>query len=198
MKRGYTLVEILICIAIVATLAGIVFVVSAPVRAKSRESVCISNLRQMYLGTAIYRQDYDGKDPVEGQVMTLAELGLPRFNSVEAVDSFYQVTKFDKNTRRCPEYMALYKNDPVYGNPASSYTPGFWDNTDVPAKPTFSEVISQQGMRAALWLCDYHNVKLPPVQRPRWYQHKIILVRFDGSCKTVMIDKDAPFSEAAK
>jgi len=57
-KKGFTLIELLVVIAIIAVLAAILFPVYSRVREKSRQSSCLSNLRQ--IGTALrsYIEDY--------------------------------------------------------------------------------------------------------------------------------------------
>ena len=44
---AFTLVELLVVIAVIALLAAILFPVFASVRAKARETSCISNMRQL-------------------------------------------------------------------------------------------------------------------------------------------------------
>jgi general secretion pathway protein G len=58
-RAGFTLIEVLTVIAIIAILAGLVFPVFASARGKAREITCISNLRQIGLGIRMYAQDYD-------------------------------------------------------------------------------------------------------------------------------------------
>jgi prepilin-type N-terminal cleavage/methylation domain-containing protein/prepilin-type processing-associated H-X9-DG protein len=62
--RGFTLIELLIVIAIIAILAAILFPVMASARAKARQTTCTSNLRQIGLAIALYRDDWDCYVPV--------------------------------------------------------------------------------------------------------------------------------------
>ena len=59
-KDAFTLIELLVVIAIIAILAAILFPVFASVRAKARETTCLSNLNQVSLGALQYQQDSDG------------------------------------------------------------------------------------------------------------------------------------------
>lgn len=58
-RPGFTLVELLTVIAIIAVLAALLFPVFATARGKAREIVCVSNLRQIGLSIKMYTQDYD-------------------------------------------------------------------------------------------------------------------------------------------
>lgn len=69
MKRtgqGFTLIELLVVIAIVAILVALLFPVFAKVRAKARQTQCLSNLRQLGQATFMYAQDYDDFYPWGG------------------------------------------------------------------------------------------------------------------------------------
>src|SRR5258708_30969756 len=57
--QGFTLIELLVVIAIIAILAAILFPVFAQARAKARAISCISDLKQLGTGAAMYAQDYD-------------------------------------------------------------------------------------------------------------------------------------------
>ena len=62
-RCGFTLVEMLTVIAIIAALAALLLPVLALARGRAREIVCVSNLRQIGMAMKIYCQDYDGVYP---------------------------------------------------------------------------------------------------------------------------------------
>jgi len=57
--HGFTLIELLVVIAIIAILAAILFPVFAKAREKARQASCLSNMKQILLGSLMYAQDYD-------------------------------------------------------------------------------------------------------------------------------------------
>jgi prepilin-type N-terminal cleavage/methylation domain-containing protein len=61
--RGFTVVELLVVLAIISIIAAILFPVFQTVRHRSLSTTCLSNLRQIGLGIQQYAQDYDGMYP---------------------------------------------------------------------------------------------------------------------------------------
>jgi prepilin-type N-terminal cleavage/methylation domain-containing protein/prepilin-type processing-associated H-X9-DG protein len=57
--RGFTLVELLVVIAVLTILAGLLLPVLAHVREQARQSTCLSNLRQIGHAHLLYLQDWD-------------------------------------------------------------------------------------------------------------------------------------------
>ena len=60
MRKGFSLVELLVVIVIIAVLAAILFPVLAQAREKSRQVSCVNNQRQIYMTEQIYAQDKSG------------------------------------------------------------------------------------------------------------------------------------------
>jgi len=58
-RSGFTLIELLVVIAIIALLAAILFPVFARAREKARQTVCLSNSKQLGIGYLMYMQDFD-------------------------------------------------------------------------------------------------------------------------------------------
>src|SRR5688500_6053815 len=62
-KSGFTLIEFLVVIAIIAILAALLFPVFARARENGRRASCQSNQKQILLGLAAYTKDYDDRMP---------------------------------------------------------------------------------------------------------------------------------------
>lgn len=63
MRYGFTLIELLTVIAIIAVLAAILIPVASGVRAKSYETKCRNNLRQIGVALHLYLQDHKQQFP---------------------------------------------------------------------------------------------------------------------------------------
>ena len=93
---GFTLIELLMVIAIIAILAALLFPVFARARGKSRETSCLSNLKQLGAAMKVYAQDYDESLPMG----VLAEVNAPWPRTWDM-----QIQPYLKNARviMCPD-----------------------------------------------------------------------------------------------
>lgn len=62
-NRAFTMIELLVVIAIIAILAAIIFPVFARAKAAAKQSACVSNLKQIGAGVALYMTDNDDLFP---------------------------------------------------------------------------------------------------------------------------------------
>ena len=59
-RKGFTLIELLVVISIIAIISAIVFPAFTKAREKSRQTVCLSNLKQLGVAMRMYADDWDG------------------------------------------------------------------------------------------------------------------------------------------
>ncbi|MFH1904200.1 MAG: prepilin-type N-terminal cleavage/methylation domain-containing protein [bacterium] len=62
--KGFTLLELLVVTAIIAMLSSILLPALSKAREKGRQTVCISNLKEIFLAIEMYKNDNDGYYPL--------------------------------------------------------------------------------------------------------------------------------------
>ncbi len=111
---GFTLMEVLITIAIVVALAALVIPVGNTMLRNSRKAACLSNLRQIGTGLESYLQDHQNIMP---------ELAVGRSSiqeDVPVLDNTLQAYLSSPDVFRCPE------DDKEFKKSGSSY---LWNST---------------------------------------------------------------------
>lgn len=84
-SRAFTLMEVLVVIAILTVLAALIYPVGARAKRQAQRTGAMANLKQHYYALAMYRTDYGG-DGVYGKA---SEMGLPVPKSVYGDPSFF-------------------------------------------------------------------------------------------------------------
>jgi len=80
---AFTLLELLVVVAIIALLAAILFPVFSSARQKARDTSCLSNMKQIGLGVQQYVQDYDGTFPIFYAYNSSPSAGSPGHKGIE-------------------------------------------------------------------------------------------------------------------
>jgi type II secretory pathway pseudopilin PulG len=171
-------VETLVVMAIIMTLAGIIYASLGPAREKARQSVCLTNLHQIGAAIALYRSDYDGGD-VTGGKQSFDMLGLPP--SPSALRPYIR----DKRVWKCPDenWPAIMENyDPKHPffssyewGIAPEYVPG----------PKFSDGVARRGEQLVI-LDDVHHNTYPLGDSPT---QLVIVLRLGGAVQAHYVDR---------
>lgn len=125
-STGFTLIELLVVIAIIAILAAILFPVFAQARDKARGVSCLSNMKQLALGAAMYANDYDSHYVSSGGDCYGAPPGCSINTPKPSMQWQWTIYPYVKNWQvyRCP-------SDPHEPNHiATSYTENNWGTND--------------------------------------------------------------------
>ena len=132
LRKGFTLIELLVVIAIIAILAAILFPVFASARESARATSCLSNVKQIGLGLAMYTQDND-------EYMPAAFAGVNSVNGggINVITYENQINPYIKNKQifTCPS-DSLPRT--INGN-------AFWDGTDYNPRTNTGYIIRSYG-----------------------------------------------------
>lgn len=104
-RAGFTLVEILVVMAIITLLAAVLLPVFAKVRERGRQIACLSNLRQLGLATFQYAQDSDDRYPYGG----------------DPGDLYTDGWRYSENGKYWPAIQLMQANEQIIPNVMDGY-----------------------------------------------------------------------------
>jgi len=160
-RNGFTLLELLFVIAIIALLAALLLPVFQQARKKSYEPVCIHNLRQFHVAFSLYREDY-------GETARYQALLLPYIR--------------DKRILRCP--MDHYPRGAAW----LGSDPKGWVETSYhyyrPFTDLYRRIMERAEPNHGIAVCLLHGRRrpMPPASKADVdYVGKVLRLRLDGS-----------------
>lgn len=193
-KTAFTLIELLVVIAIIGILAGMLLPSLVRGREKTRETQCLSNLRQIGGGTKMLWDDQGsrmqavsgGKDPLPGCLVTnhgwASERNLFPYLKQSAV--FRCPNDIGKISEHCHEHPDTTLLPSCWETRGFSYEMNLGAPIGLPIPSTKKPVMGRIMKRVETWVPDPSKFilffeppaspqvchQLPPLFEPRWYQ----------------------------
>jgi len=137
---GFSLVELLTAIAVIAILAGILIATVSGFRKMAHTTECASNLRNLGVGLRLYSQENGGKLPTAGNFNTVPDVG-EGLSWMYALNTFLEERFPDMNQKSmllCPSAADTYPNGQArrtYGMNAAGTGGDIAMNLDTFVKP---------------------------------------------------------------
>ena len=177
-KTGFTIVELLVVVGIIAIVVAITFPVFSAARENARISKCISNLHQLGLAVTMYRQEWDGIDPSQGfHIATLTQVGFPPLSMRKEFLHAYKLDNTD--VYYCPSSRPFANADKL---------PYMVQYTSLNgADDAILYAMNTRGMDFPLSGCLYHN-SIPQLDLNATYATlRVPVVRLNQQAKVSMI-----------
>jgi prepilin-type N-terminal cleavage/methylation domain-containing protein len=126
-SNGFTIIEILTCLSIVALLASILYPLLPRAKARGKQSVCESNLHQIGLAFGIYAADYDDYLPYaigraqRDRPWTVSSHYIGEFKDIPDILVVLSELTKNNNVFRCPSDSTAYSDSDLHLGPFPNY-----------------------------------------------------------------------------
>lgn len=125
-RRAFTLIELLVVIAIIAILAAILFPVFAQAKVTAKQTVCVSNMKQVGSAVFLYLSDFDDRfnpivsyEPEPGFAPQKVWIGYDN-NNARLQGGFWGDMQLPRRNPKRPGHLDPYmKNDGIKKCPSS-------------------------------------------------------------------------------
>ena len=180
-NHGFTLVELLTVIAIIAVLATLLMTALSSAKKQSRRAFCTSNLRQVSLALNMYLDDFL-KRPTGFELLTTAQY-LPSTNALRCPED--RLGNWAGRTRG--DMFALDETIPCSYLQPLPWTDGAWN------------YLNSLGSAAGVAACQLHGLGKPNPDFPsiRDYEGLVLRARRDGAVIRTLVYWDAALANAA-
>lgn len=177
--KGFTLVELLVAIAVIALLAALIFAVFFVARDKSRESVCLAQLRQIGQALKMYQSQWNELPPM--------------------LSALYPQYVSDKRVFLCPNAQKASPGQPSGTELSTTY--GYYyevaqkvsklpaDGAPPGSRITWEEAYALRGEELPVVVCQLHGDLEDHAGMHGVKPLVMLLLRMDGSVKKVMSPK---------
>jgi len=119
--KGFTLIELVVVISIITTLAGILLPALVRAREQGRRAVCMNNLHNIGIALSMYQEDFDGFYP--GNNVEYAQLYAKKY--IETAKTFWCPSDIDPPPEEItPENINISYNFRYEAKLMDSYLPG--------------------------------------------------------------------------
>lgn len=131
LNKGFSLIELIVAIAVMLILAGIFIPVIRGAMTSARSAECVSNLRQIGVCFNLYVTDNNGRCPpliTEDRKRTWRSLLAEQYMSSDSVSSLEGVSSDPYELFWCPEYNVRYEHQDHVAGRGSYSLNWFFDN----------------------------------------------------------------------